>query len=119
MATEPDASELQRFRQGDDGRPVVLFQLLRFAKGGRERYLEYASAVQRILVRLGAQILYAGEAGPALIGEGWDGIVITRYPTRGTYVDMLSDPEYLKIVPLRRAALREAMMVPTDDWPGR
>jgi uncharacterized protein (DUF1330 family) len=119
MAIEPDANELQRFRQDDDGRPVVLFQVLRFLPGGRERYLEYASAVQRILVRLGAQILYAGEAGPPLIGEGWDGIVITRYPTRGTYVDMLADLEYLKIVPLRRAALREAMMVPTDDWPGR
>lgn len=119
MAIEPDAGELQRFRQGDDGRPVVLFQLLRFMPGGREKYLEYANAAQAILVRLGAQILYAGEAGPPLVGEGWDGIVITRYPTRTTYVEMQADPEYVRIVPLRRAALREVLMVPTDDWPGR
>jgi uncharacterized protein (DUF1330 family) len=119
MAIEPDAMQLERFRQGDDGRPVVLFQLLRFAQGGREKYLEYANAAQAILVRLGAQILYAGEAGPPLVGEGWDGIVITRYPTRSAYVEMQSDPEYMKIVPLRRASLREASMVPTNDWPGR
>ena len=119
MAIEADASGLERFRQGDDGRPVVLFQLLRFTQGGREKYLEYANAAQPILVRLGAQVLYAGEAGPPLVGEGWDGIVITRYPTRSTYVEMQSDSEYVKIVPLRRAALREVLMVPTDDWPGR
>ena len=119
MAIEPDASELQRFRQEDDGRPVVLFQLLRFTPGGRSHYVLYADAVQSILVRMGAQLLYAGEAGPPLIGEAWDAIVITRYPSRRTYVDMLADPEYLKIVPLRRKALREAIVVPTDDWPGR
>jgi uncharacterized protein (DUF1330 family) len=119
MAIEPDASELERFRQGDDGRPVVLFQLLRFLPGGRERYVEYANAVQAILIRVGAQLLYAGEAGPPLMGAGWDGIVITRYPMRSTYVEMLADPEYLKILPLRRAALREVVIMPTDDWPGR
>ena len=119
MAIEPDATGLERFRKDDDGRPVVLFQLLRFVPGGREKYLEYASAAQPILVRLGAQILYAGEAGPPLVGEGWDGIVIARYPTRTTYVEMQADPEYLKILPLRRAALREVLMVPTNDWPGR
>jgi uncharacterized protein (DUF1330 family) len=97
----------------------VLFQLLRFVPGGRERYVEYANAVQAILIRVGAQLLYAGEAGPPLIGAGWDGIVITRYPVRSTYVEMLADPEYVKIAPLRRAALREVVIMPTDDWPGR
>ena len=119
MAIEPDAAELERFRQDDDGRPVVLFQLLRFAQGGREKYLQYANAAQPILVRLGAQVLYAGEPGTPLVGEAWDAIVIARYPTRSTYVEMQADADYVKIVPLRRAALREVLMVCTDDWPGR
>jgi uncharacterized protein (DUF1330 family) len=119
MTVEPDSAALEEFRKADDGRPVVLFQLLCFAEGGRELYLKYAAAAQPILLRLGAQILYAGEAHAALVGKHWDGIVITRYPTRTTYVEMQSDAEYQKILPLRRAALRDVVMLPTDDWPGR
>jgi uncharacterized protein (DUF1330 family) len=116
---EPEASALERFGAADDGRPVVLFQLLRFVEGGRDRYLQYASAAQPILLRLGAQVLYAGELSPPLVGEAWDGVVVTRYPTRASYLEMLADPEYQKILPLRRAALREALVVPTNDWPAR
>ncbi|HZX93016.1 MAG TPA: DUF1330 domain-containing protein [Myxococcales bacterium] len=119
MAIEPGTAELERFRAADDGRPVVLFQLLRFAEGGRDAYLKYASAAQAVLIKLGAQVLYAGEAGPPLMGEGWDGIVITRYPTRATYLQLLADPDYQRIAPLRRAALREAALLPTNDWPPR
>src|SRR5438477_2728540 len=119
MAIEPGSNELERFRQGDDGKPVVLVQLLRFTEGGRERYLEYAAIVKPILLRIGAQILYAGESGPPLIGDAWQGIVVTRYPRRSAYLAMLADPEYQAIAPLRRAALREVVMLPTNDWPGR
>jgi uncharacterized protein (DUF1330 family) len=118
-AIEPEASALERFGAADDGRPVVLFQLLRFVEGGRDRYLQYAGAAQPILLRLGAQVLYAGELSPPLVGEAWDGVVVTRYPTRASYLEMLADPEYQKILPLRRAALREALVVPTNDWPAR
>ena len=39
MAVEPDSEVLRRFGEGDDRRPQVMVQLLRFAEGGRERYL--------------------------------------------------------------------------------
>ncbi len=119
MAIEPAGEDLQRFRKGDEGRPFVLVQLLRFVEGGREKYLEYSTAAQPILLRLGAQILYAGECvEPLLAGEGqaWDGIVVVRYPARAVYLDMLADPHYLAIVHLRRSALREAVLLPMDDW---
>ena len=119
MAIEPDAGALERFREGDDGRPVVLLLLLRFAEGGREKFLQYAAGAQPILLKLGAQILYAGEAGQALLGEQWGGIVITRSPTRAAYLALLADPAYQSLLPLRRAALRDAVMLPTNDWPGR
>ena len=121
MAIDPDRADLERFRQGDTGRPVVLLQLLRFAPGGRERYLAYAAAVQPILVRLGGQVLYAGEPGPPVIAgaEGWDGIVITRLPSRAVYLDMLADPQFQALAPQRRASLREMVLMPMDDWPSR
>ena len=48
MAIEPSPADLERLRKEDDGRPVVLLQLLRFNEGGRDRYLEYAAAAQPI-----------------------------------------------------------------------
>jgi uncharacterized protein (DUF1330 family) len=122
MAIEPSSADLQRFGEGDDGRPLVLVQLLRFAEGGRERYLEYSAAAQRLLARVGAQVLYAGECTEPLLapqGGGWDAVVLVRYPRRAAYLEMLALPEYQEIAPLRRAALREAALLPMNDWPAR
>jgi uncharacterized protein (DUF1330 family) len=122
MAIEASSSELERFRGGDDGRPFVLVQLLRFAEGGRERYLQYSVQVQSILRSLGAQLVYAGEClEPLVAGEGqaWDAVVLVRYPSRTAYAQMQADPAYQAIVQLRRAALREAVLLPMNDWPGR
>lgn len=122
MPVEPSSADLQRFAEGDTGSPLVLVQLLRFAEGGRDRYLQYSIGAQQILRRIGAQIIYAGECtSPLLAGDGqaWDAVVIVRYPRRSAYVEMQADPDYRAITPLRRAALREAVILPMDDWPGR
>ncbi len=106
---EPAAADLEAFRKGDDGRPFVLVQLLRLT-------------AQPILRALGAQVLYAGECvEPLVAGEEqpWDAIVVVRYPNRSAYVQMLGDPGFRAIADLRRAALREAVFLPMDDWPGR
>ena len=122
MAVDASTSDLDRFLQGETGRPFVLVQLLRFAEGGRELYLRYSVAAQPILRSLGAQVLYAGECVEPLLaapGDAWDAIVLVRYPTRAAYVQMQSDPAYQAIVQQRRSAVREAMLLPMDDWPGR
>jgi uncharacterized protein (DUF1330 family) len=121
MPTEASEHDLERFRQDDDGRALVMVQLLRFAEGGRDRYLQYSVAAQPILTRIGAQILYAGECTePLVAAEGrWDAVVLVRYPSRSAYVEMLRDPAYQEIAPLRRSALSEAALLPMDDWPGR
>ena len=61
MAIEPGSGDLERFREGDDGKPVVILQLLRFNQGGRDRYLAYSVAAQSILRAIGAQVLYAAD----------------------------------------------------------
>ena len=120
LTIEPRADDLERFGKGDDGRPFVLVQLLRFTEGGRDKYLQYSATAQPILRALGAQVLYAGECVEPL-GEGpaWDAIVVVRYPSRSAYVQLLGDPGFRAVADLRRAALREAVFLPMDDWPGR
>jgi uncharacterized protein (DUF1330 family) len=119
---EPTPADLEAFRKGDNGRPFVLVQLLRFTERGRDKYLQYSATAQPILRALGAQVLYAGECvEPLVAGEGpaWDAIVVARYPSRSAYVQLLDDPGFRAIADLRRAALREAVFLPMDDWPGR
>ena len=121
MGVEPDSADLRRFGEGDDGRPLVLAQLLRFAEGGRERYLEYSAAAQRLLAGVGAQVLYAGECTEPLFAPqgAWDAVVLVRYPNRRAYLEMLAHAAYQEIAPLRRAALLEVALLPMNDWPGR
>jgi uncharacterized protein (DUF1330 family) len=122
MPAEADTSALERFVAADTGRPFVLAQLLRFTEGGRDTYLRYSVAAQAIVRSVGAQVLYAGECVEPLVaaaGAAWDAIVLVRYPNRAAYAQMLSDPGYQAIAHLRRSALKEAMLLPMNDWPGR
>jgi uncharacterized protein (DUF1330 family) len=122
VALAASSTDLDRFLSADTGRPFVLVQLLRFAEGGRDVYLRYSVAAQPILRSIGAQVLYAGECIAPLVapaGGAWDAVVLVRYPDRAAYARMQSDPEYLAIAHLRRSALREAMLLPMDDWPSR
>ena len=118
---EPGASDLDRLRQKDDRRPFVLVQLLRFVEGGRDAYVRYSAAALPLLRPLGAQLLYAGQCIEPLgdASQAWDAIVVTRYPNRSAYLRMLDDPAFKAIAPQRRAALREAVYMIMDDWPGR
>ena len=118
---EPSAKELDKLREKDDRRPFVLVQLLRFAEGGRDTYVRYSAAALPLLRPLGAQLLYAGQCIEPL-GDpagAWDAIVVIRYPNRSAYLKMLDDPAYTAIAPQRRAALRQAVYMLMDDWPGR
>jgi uncharacterized protein (DUF1330 family) len=118
---EPNASDLEKLRENDDRRPFVLVQLLRFVEGGRDAYVRYSAAALPLLRSLGAQLLYAGQCIEPLghVSEAWDAIVVVRYPNRSAYLGMLADPAYTAIAPQRRAALRDAVYMVMDDWPGR
>jgi uncharacterized protein (DUF1330 family) len=122
VAIEVSEGELNRFVAADPGRPFVLLQLLRFAEGGREKYLEYSAAAQPILLRLGAKVLYAGECvAPSFAGteKAWDAVIVVRYPARAAYAGMLADPAWQALVQLRSSSLREALLLPMDDWGAR
>jgi uncharacterized protein (DUF1330 family) len=118
---ELDAGHLEKLRQGDDRRPFVLVQLLRFAEGGRDAYVRYSAAALPLLRPLGAQLLYAGQCVEPLgdASQAWEAIVVTRYPNRSAYLRMLDDPAFKAIAPQRRAAVRDAVYMIMDDWPGR
>jgi uncharacterized protein (DUF1330 family) len=109
-------ADVGRFLAGDDGEPVVMLNLLRFQPdGGRERYLEYLGMAGHVVARYGAQIVFAGDGLSALAaepGQAWDAVVLVRYPSRRTFVDMIADPDYEAADGVRTSALAEAVLQP-------
>jgi len=117
MAIDPRGSDLKRLLAEDDGGPLVMLNLLRFAEGGRETYAEYARLfVETIADRYGAELVYYGDGSTVLAaepGRAWDAVVLVRYPSRAAFSRMVADPEYHAISALRGEALAEAVLQAT------
>jgi uncharacterized protein (DUF1330 family) len=96
--------------------PVVMLNLLAFKPdGGGERYGEYAAAVAPLLAGVGGRIVSVHRPAPTMIGtEDWDMIALVEYPTRQAFLDMISSPEYQKVMHIRTEALVRAGLVPMD-----
>lgn len=118
MAVDPTGDQVRAFRDHDDGRPVVMLNLLRFRPdGGRERYREYARAVgERFLPAVGGEVLFHGAAADApLVADDsgdWDEVLLVRYPSRTAFLEMLADPAYQQVTSLRTEALEDAVLQP-------
>jgi uncharacterized protein (DUF1330 family) len=128
MVDPPDAEQLDpaafeeflaHSRSGDDG-PVVMLNLIALqADGGFERYGLYGEAVAPILERIGAEVLFSGAGGAALIGseQRWDLVLLVQYPSRAAFLGMIGSPEYQAIAHLRTEAITASELRPLDPGP--
>lgn len=119
MAVDPRGADLKRLLAEDPGGPVVMLNLLRFNEDpGRASYEAYARAIVPFLDARGAEVLYLGDCSTSLVAaqDAWDAVLLVRYPTRAAFSDMVADPEYQRITPLRTAALDAAVLQATIPW---
>ena len=105
-AMQPTPEQLQEFLALPDG-PIVMVNLLKFkSDGGREEYRKYGRKILPILKKIGARILFSGEAKVCLIGNGdWDQIALVEYPNKTALLKMAQSPEYQAIHHHREAGL--------------
>jgi uncharacterized protein (DUF1330 family) len=114
-----DDDGLQRYLAEDPGGPVDMLNLLRFRPdGGAESYSSYAERFETTGLNesYGIEVLYGGAGGTALVaeaGQAWDMVVLVRYPSRQSFVDMVRDPRYQGIEHLRTDALIESVLQAT------
>jgi uncharacterized protein (DUF1330 family) len=102
---------LDRFLADDDGKPIVLVNLVRLRPEADSAYRAYAKAVAPLLARVGAELVYAGEARGMLIGdERWDLAAVMRYPSRDALARLVRDPAFAATAPLRHAALEAGIL---------
>jgi len=102
-----------------DGTPVVMLNLLAFKPdGGRERYLEYGTAVTPMVERAGGRIVFAGAPARALIGDdSWDLVALVEYPSRQAFLEMIGSEPYRAVAHLRTEALARGELHPMDPTP--
>jgi len=144
---------LARFRawgEADDGKPVFMLNLMRYRAAlrplpgirdasatPRDANAYYESVAFPLLLRRGAYPLFAGEpAGVPVAGaphtsvihfdgaiDDWSRVLVVRYPDRRTFLEYVSDPAFLAVMPYKLAALevslvplREEITVPDATW---
>jgi uncharacterized protein (DUF1330 family) len=120
---EKDSRALEAMASGDLDEPVVMLNLLRYRETaengagvdgltGREAYEAYGKEFAKLHPRFGGEPLWMGRGLHSIIGEEeWDIVILVRYPTRRQFFDMVRDPDYLEIAPMRAAALADSRLV--------
>jgi uncharacterized protein (DUF1330 family) len=120
MSVDPTGDTIRSFRDEDDGSPVVMLNLLRFAGAeGRASYGRYSEKIRPFLEQVGATVLHVGDCSTVLVapeGHEWDAILIVRYPSRAAFLSMLGNPDYQAITELRTKGLEAAVLQATTPW---
>ncbi len=125
MPIHPEAIRLAEMAARPSNDPVVMLNLLRFreraepgfgvdAMSGSEAFQEYGRRFEELHPRYGGTPIWMGKPLGVIIGaedEVWDLAVLVRYPSRGKFVSMIADPDYLDIAPIRAAALVDSRLI--------
>ena len=111
--------------------PIVMLNLLRFREvadyaaspdialahpvSGREAFDVYVAHTLPFLFASGGDLLFMGDAGPWLIGpagESRDCAMLVRQASTDSFLAWNTDPEYLKGIGHRTAALADSRLLP-------
>lgn len=118
-AMSPTDEQMKAFLALPD-KPVVMVNLLKFkADGGAEQYAKYGTAIQPCLKKVGAKLLFAGQAMSCLIGNGdWDMVALMEYPNPAALIEMLNTDEYQAAHVHREAGLEGQVNYAVMQNPG-
>ncbi len=127
-----ESDALAEMQGGDLEAPVVMLNMLRYREiaepgfgvdnlSGREAYGVYGKAFAKLQPRFGGDPIWMGRALHSLIPaqdgglDDWDIVILVRYPTRRQFVEMMADPDYQAIAPIRAAALADSRLLEMDQ----
>ena len=100
------ALEIDALRRHPDDGPVTMLNLLKFRERsldgdgtGRDAYDRYARVAQGLVEARGGRVVWAGLVEQVALHEGgdaaWDVVLLVHYPSRASFVDMVTSPGYL------------------------
>jgi uncharacterized protein (DUF1330 family) len=127
LPLHPTAEQVSQLtRQANDG-PIVMVNLLRFKEqadgidegvSGAEAYARYSEAVEPFLAGVGGRLLSAVRPSQSVIGppeSEWDLVLLVQYPSRAKFLEMATNPEYLKVHAHREAALSDSRLLACEQ----
>jgi uncharacterized protein (DUF1330 family) len=117
----PNRDQFVALLEAPDDGPVVMLNLLKFRQrasdgrsSGGESYRKYGDAAVEMIEARGGKVIWSGRAEQILIGdptEDWDVVLLVQYPSRQTFVEMVSTPEYEQAHEHREAGLERTVVV--------
>lgn len=129
LAPHPAALE-KLLADGHKG-PLVMLNMLNFREqadysavpelapekpvSGEQAYGLYIKAVAPLLAKHKGELLLAGSALHFLIGpenQHWDKVLLIKQNSAADFLAFIQDPDYLKIVGHRQAALADSRLLP-------
>jgi uncharacterized protein (DUF1330 family) len=120
---KPRGEQIKRLAESGEEGPVVMLNLLRFAKAagddsgksGAESYDTYGEQMRAIMAERGIKLLWRGRADSVVIGDddadGWDMVLLVQYPSRKAFLEMAGSKEYDKVGEHRTAALVDSRLI--------
>lgn len=132
---EPTPAQGAAFLTNAPAGAVVMLNLLRFREradygrtprlapndgecSGIDAYAAYAEHAMPLLRAAGGEVLFQGRAEAFIIGpegEGWDMVILVRYPSAAAFMKFATDPAYLAGVGHRTAALSDSRLLPLSE----
>ncbi|MEM8785070.1 MAG: DUF1330 domain-containing protein [Pseudomonadota bacterium] len=129
-AVDPTREQFDAFKALPRDQPILMLNLIRLKAAatypdgrqatGAEAYAAYGETSLKIFQRVGGSIVWRGEPQTVVIGpeaEAWDLAFIARYPNAGSFMEMLTDPDYQKAVVNRQAAVEDSRLIRMAELP--
>lgn len=128
----PTEEQIARLQSLPAGEPVGALNLFRFSENaryepgdpefgtpdadvtGREAYARYGEVAGRFILELGGRVVFSTAVDQVMIGPSapsWDLAAIMYFPTRGGFMEMLSNPDFQLASRHRKAALVDHLML--------
>jgi uncharacterized protein (DUF1330 family) len=128
VAITPNEDQFLELASSDQDGEVVMLNLLRYkarASGGEgsgeEAYRQYGSEAVKMVEARGGKVLWMGSPDQVLIGDRdanqWDAVALVSYPNRKAFIDMVSQPEYLKSHEHRESGLADTVLIAMTPSP--
>lgn len=81
---------------------------------GRKAYATYSAHASEFVEAVGGAIMWMSAESTTVIGPKdapWDAVFAVRYPNRGAFVEMVTNPDYQAITHHRTAAVADSRLI--------
>jgi len=110
MAVVPNKAQFAELAASADPGPVVMLNLIKFKD--RREYGRYGERALDMVKARGGRLLWHGKPQQTLIGDAdWDYVALVEYPSRQAFIDMVTNPDYLKAHEHREAGVDHTVLL--------